>query len=484
MPLEKSSSKGAFVRNLKTEIHAGKPRSQALAIAYAVKRRKRADGGEATDADAMVQAARDQLSSQNLRDPAVFDPATYAPTDLDALPSRQQVSKRMPGVTRGLWDMISGAATLPQRAIENSQNSIDTGTYDPSPTLESAMLPMGTGAIAGVPLKVGEMALGSGAVRGVRNRIEKAYNDLGGDAYNFVPLAKLRAHLPDLPRETVDRELLQILQGDIANQGRATLFQSSNPRGLTPADRAAAYSPGGEPFHAIGIGPPRSGAVPTPAPPHADRATPTSVDLSKDFDTLMHGHSSAQESDLASEFADLLGKHAKGGAVSKAMKIAYEAKRQARADGGGVFQGPIISDVPGRTDKHEMDVAAGSYVVPAEAVSHLGENNTLAGMKYLKELGPQGLRKMVRSVNGANEIIRKNRVKKALGGGGVAHDENTGHPVPVVTAGGEQVLTPDEVKVIGDGDITLGHRLLDNWILENRKKHIKTLSKLDGPAHD
>jgi uncharacterized protein with PhoU and TrkA domain len=105
-------------------------------------------------------------------------------------------------------------------------------------------------------------------------------------------------------------------------------------------------------------------------------------------------------------------------------------------------------------------------------------------MKYLKELGPQGLRKMVRSVNGANEIIRKNRVKKALGGGGVAHDENTGHPVPVVTAGGEQVLTPDEVKVIGDGDITLGHRLLDNWILENRKKHIKTLSKLDGPAHD
>lgn len=45
MPLEKSASKPAFVRNLKTEM-AGKPQDQALAIAYSVKRRaKRAKGG-------------------------------------------------------------------------------------------------------------------------------------------------------------------------------------------------------------------------------------------------------------------------------------------------------------------------------------------------------------------------------------------------------------------------------------------------------
>lgn len=44
MPLEKSSSKPAFVRNLKTELET-KPRDQALAIAYAVKRRARAQGG-------------------------------------------------------------------------------------------------------------------------------------------------------------------------------------------------------------------------------------------------------------------------------------------------------------------------------------------------------------------------------------------------------------------------------------------------------
>ena len=46
MPLNKSSSKEAFVENLKTEMHEGKPQDQALAIAYSIKRRaKRKHGG-------------------------------------------------------------------------------------------------------------------------------------------------------------------------------------------------------------------------------------------------------------------------------------------------------------------------------------------------------------------------------------------------------------------------------------------------------
>lgn len=39
MPLKKSSSKKAFEYNLKKELKAGKPKKQALAIAYSVKRR-------------------------------------------------------------------------------------------------------------------------------------------------------------------------------------------------------------------------------------------------------------------------------------------------------------------------------------------------------------------------------------------------------------------------------------------------------------
>lgn len=39
MPLIESSSKAAFRRNIKAELRAGKPLRQAVAIAYAVKRK-------------------------------------------------------------------------------------------------------------------------------------------------------------------------------------------------------------------------------------------------------------------------------------------------------------------------------------------------------------------------------------------------------------------------------------------------------------
>ena len=38
MPLKKSATKKAFVSNLKEELKAGKPKAQALAIAYSEKR--------------------------------------------------------------------------------------------------------------------------------------------------------------------------------------------------------------------------------------------------------------------------------------------------------------------------------------------------------------------------------------------------------------------------------------------------------------
>lgn len=41
MPLIKSSSKQAFQHNVKVEMGAGKPRKQAVAIAYSVKRKSK-----------------------------------------------------------------------------------------------------------------------------------------------------------------------------------------------------------------------------------------------------------------------------------------------------------------------------------------------------------------------------------------------------------------------------------------------------------
>lgn len=166
----------------------------------------------------------------------------------------------------------------------------------------------------------------------------------------------------------------------------------------------------------------------------------------------------------------------------QALAIAYSEKRRAKAEGGGVFAGPIVSAVPGRTDDHEMDVASGSYVLPSSHVASLGEDNTLAGMQHLKQIGPHGIRKLAHAAQGAKDVIRKHRLKRAIGG--ATQDDETGHPVPVMTAGGEHVMSPDDVRVVGDGDVTLGHRLLDNWVVQNRKHHVKTLQKLKPPARD
>jgi len=44
MPLKSGKSKGAFTSNIKTEVAAGKPVKQAVAIAYSVKRKSSSKG--------------------------------------------------------------------------------------------------------------------------------------------------------------------------------------------------------------------------------------------------------------------------------------------------------------------------------------------------------------------------------------------------------------------------------------------------------
>ena len=62
------------------------------------------------------------------------------------------------------------------------------------------------------------------------------------------------------------------------------------------------------------------------------------------------------------------------------------ALRTARAHGGKVHDGPIHSSVAGRTDHLPMHVASGSYVIPADIISALGEGNSMAGFKVAKSI--------------------------------------------------------------------------------------------------
>jgi hypothetical protein len=155
----------------------------------------------------------------------------------------------------------------------------------------------------------------------------------------------------------------------------------------------------------------------------------------------------------------------------QAVAIALNTARHAKAEGGMMPKakpaqastthlGPIHSPVAGRTDHLPMHVPSGSYVIPADIVSSLGEGNTMAGFRAVKMMfrdAPQG--------------------NFAQGG-------NVGEPVPIVAAGGEYVLSPDDVIWAGRGDLDAGHRALDNWIRATRKDLIKTLQKLPGPRTD
>ena len=53
-----------------------------------------------------------------------------------------------------------------------------------------------------------------------------------------------------------------------------------------------------------------------------------------------------------------------------------------------------------------------------------------------------------------------------------------------MAAGGEHVIPPEAVLQVGGGDQDRGHSIIDAWILNERKKLIKTLRGLPGPARD
>jgi hypothetical protein len=69
---------------------------------------------------------------------------------------------------RAIEGAIGSLATLPQRAFQASEQMRTEGPYDPAPAVEAAMLPMGTGAVAGVKAAPGEAVFGAGAVRKVK----------------------------------------------------------------------------------------------------------------------------------------------------------------------------------------------------------------------------------------------------------------------------------------------------------------------------
>ena len=202
------------------------------------------------------------------------------------------------------------------------------------------------------------------------------------------------------------------------------------------------------------------------------------------------------------------GKHPQDQAVAAALNVA----RKARLGGGeltttttttgfdpkrapNLHTGPIHSSVAGRTDHLPMHVPSGSYVIPADIVSAMGEGNTIAGFKQVKRIFggmPYGGKQGPYGHSAGAMPYSTSALPYGQSGGPYGGDlphradggQNDGGAVPIVAAGGEYVLAPHEVAWAGDGDMDSGHRVLDDWIKRMRAKTIKTLQKLPPPKRD
>lgn len=178
-------------------------------------------------------------------------------------------------------------------------------------------------------------------------------------------------------------------------------------------------------------------------------------------------------------FAPQEPQHFAAGGMPDSSEMASWATR-AEARGAVQNSGLFNSSVPGRTDKLDTLVPGGSYVVPADVVSGLGEGNTMAGSAVLDKMFntmPFGMKAphIGRGGPGIPGAPAPYRQPRAAGGAAAG-----GH-VPIIAAGGEYLVHPDAVKRLGKGDIKKGHKILDHFVVHARKQTAAEMNRLPGP---
>ena len=187
-----------------------------------------------------------------------------------------------------------------------------------------------------------------------------------------------------------------------------------------------------------------------------------------------------------------------------AARFALEMGKRPRFAGGGGVNEPVVTGAlhgidGGRTDTLPISVPPGSYVVPSDVVSGLpsAQGNSLAGHVALTKLmeslpllpdeSPYGASfpKLPKGKTIPGIVPQHHLMNASLGeskGGKVDGKDN--EPIPIMAAGGEHVVVPEYVRRLGLGNLERGHRILDEFVKEVRKRNIKELQKLPGPVKD
>ena len=182
--------------------------------------------------------------------------------------------------------------------------------------------------------------------------------------------------------------------------------------------------------------------------------------------------------------------HPQKQAIAAALNMARKAAGGSlgvsapRTEDPKLHTGPIHSSVAGRTDHLKMNVPSGSYVIPADIVSAMGEGNTMAGFKLAEKVFSSPASWMSGAPYGESMTPYDEPMtpyglempQKAAGGSTAG--------VPIIAAGGEYVIAPEHVQHIGGGDMDAGHRHLDEFVKKFRARTVATLKKLPGPKRD
>ncbi len=189
------------------------------------------------------------------------------------------------------------------------------------------------------------------------------------------------------------------------------------------------------------------------------------------------GHPQNQAVAAAMRNAREYGAHMASGGFTPPMGERFAARQQFR-------EGFLHSSVPGRTDRLPISVAGGAYVLPADHVAALGQGNSLSGANIVSKMfksGPYGSAPTALRGTGVKmpHLNLTPKAPKIARGGQAGH----GKPIPIIAAGGEIVLSPEQI-IKRFGSLEKGHKALDHWVNTTRKKHIKTLRGLKPPKKD
>ncbi len=184
----------------------------------------------------------------------------------------------------------------------------------------------------------------------------------------------------------------------------------------------------------------------------------------------------AQAAQPAMRQGGIVRQHFDAGGMASVDTVPWYVRREAAPPAG-----LIRSPTPGRTDTINMEPLAGSYVLPADVVAGLGEDNTLAGAAVADRMfgtGPGGIPE-TRGVHGRGPPAPPRAPRMDSRGG--AEPGAAGERVPIVAAGGEYVVAPAAVARLGNGNMKRGHDLLDAFVKEVRKRANKKRLALPPP---